>query len=84
MLDRADTEAAIYRVGVAALAFYNERPADEPGYTIDEDIDWCMHPLAGLAEPNRSVIRGIIAATITDPTAGRQALVQYLARLSDG
>lgn len=83
MIDRADTEEVLYLAAVAALTFYDGRSDDEPGYTIEEDLDACMQPLAHLAEPQRSVLRGILSATITDPTSARQALVRYLAVLGD-
>jgi hypothetical protein len=81
MTDRVHTEEVLYRAAVAAMTFYDGRSDDEPGYTVDEDLDWCMQPLAHLENPGRSVLRGIIAATIADPTNARQALVRQLAML---
>ncbi|MFH8251487.1 hypothetical protein ACH3VR_14035 [Microbacterium sp. B2969] len=83
MTDRAHTEEALYRTAVTAVTHYEGRADAEPGYTIDEDLDWCMQPLAGVTEPERSVLRGLIRATIVDPTRARQALVRRLAVAAD-
>lgn len=83
MIDRADTEETLYRAAVAALTFYDGRSVDEPSYTIDEDLDWCMQPIVDVEEPERSVLRGILRATIIDPTSARQALIRHLAVLGE-
>jgi len=76
MLDRSEAESLLYRVASAALSYYPDKPTLEPGYTIDEDIDWCLRPLSHLPAHHLQTLRARIADIITDPTAQRQAFVR--------
>jgi hypothetical protein len=78
MLDRSQIDAAIFRVAVAAFTYYPDKATNEPGYTIDEDLDWCLRPLRHLPAPQRQRLREQITGLITDPTADRQTFIQHL------
>lgn len=78
MLDRSQVDAVIYRVAVARFTYYPDKHAAEPGYTIDEDLDWCMRPLRRLPQENRAELRTRILELITDPFADRQAFIRHL------
>lgn len=80
MLDRSQIDAAIFRVAVAAFTYYADKPNREPGYTLDEDLDWCMRPLRHLPEAPRRELREQIASLVTDPSADRQAFIRRLQR----
>ena len=54
MIDRSDCEATLYRIAICAFTYYPDKEADEPGYSVDEDVDWCLAPLAAAQWPRRS------------------------------
>lgn len=83
MLDRSQVDAAVYRVAVAAFTYYPDRPEVEPGYTIDEDLDWCLRPLQRLPHEELEALRERIRALITDPGADRQGFIRHLKSLAD-
>tara|TARA_R110002020_G_scaffold286153_5_gene501723 strand:- start:4403 stop:4666 length:264 start_codon:yes stop_codon:yes gene_type:complete len=82
MIDRAQVEAVITRVAVAAFTYYPERPTAEPGYTLGEDVAWCIRPLISLEGPQREAWRLRIADLIANPTADRQAFIRDLAAIA--
>lgn len=76
MLDRAQAEAVIYRVAFASFNFYPEKLIDEPGYTLDEDVDWCLEPLGSAELTAQPDLRRALAEVITDATADRQGFIR--------
>jgi hypothetical protein len=78
MLDRSQVDAVIYRVAVAGFTYYPDKHVAEPGYTADEDLDWCMRPLRQLPEEDRAELRQRILELITNPSADRQAFIRHL------
>lgn len=82
MIDRAEAEAALYRVAVSAFTYYPGKETDEPGYRVDEDVDWCAAPLIGIPTPQLEQIRVQIRLLITDPLADRQAFIASLGGLA--
>lgn len=84
MIDRAEAEATLYRVAVCAFTYYPGKETDEPGYRVDEDVDWCAAPLLGLPGPQFDEVRDQIRLLITDPLADRQAFISALGQLAEG
>ncbi|MBG6055285.1 hypothetical protein IWX81_001696 [Salinibacterium sp. CAN_S4] len=82
MLDRTQVDATIYRVAIASFTHYPDKHLKEPGYIVDEDLDWCVRPLRHLPQEEREQLRAQILNLITDPTAGRQAFIKHLKSLS--
>ena len=82
MLDRAEAEATLYRVAVCAFTYYPDKPIDEPGWTLDEDLTWCLAPLAGLPDHQLTAFATTIRTLITTPTADRQAFMRGLLALA--
>ncbi|MEV4775981.1 hypothetical protein LTA6_001875 [Microbacterium sp. LTA6] len=83
-IDRTDVEATLYRVAVSSFTYYPDKEAAEPGYTIDEDVDWCLAPLAGRPAGQRSQLRAMIRVMVTEPTANRREFIAMLADLAEG
>jgi hypothetical protein len=81
MLDRTQVDAAIYRVAIASFNYYPDKHLEEPGYTVDEDLDWCMRPLRPLPLEQQDVLRARVFQLITEPTANRQAFIKDLKSL---
>lgn len=84
MIDRAQAEATTYRVAFAALTFYPDKPAVEPGFTIDEDLEWALQPVLDLPPTEFDLVRDVARATIADPTGHREELTRLLAELTAG
>lgn len=82
-LDRADTETTLYRVAICAFTYYPDKPHDESGYDVAEDVTWCAVPLAELPAEQLAELRATIRALITDPSADRRAFIGTLAELAD-
>jgi len=78
MLDRSQVDATIYRVAVAGFTYYRDKQMAEPGYTVDEDLDWCMRPLRHLPDEDRAELRDRILEMITNPLADRQVFIRHL------
>lgn len=81
-LDRAVAEAVIYRVALSAFTYFPGREDHEPGYSLAEDIDWCL-ALIPLVDRIRN--RGLCAQVehvITHPDADRQAFMLAILNLT--
>lgn len=83
LIDRTDVEAALYRVAISAFTYYSDKEAEEPGYAIDEDLDWCLAPIAGPLAGRRDQLRATIRVMITDRTANRREFIALLAALAE-
>lgn len=84
MITREEAEGLILRVASSAFDHYPGKTTAEPGYTIDEDIDWCLDAVPSVSEPYRTTIRDRIAMAIADPTAQRQAFTRDVLALVTG
>ncbi|KJL45773.1 hypothetical protein [Microbacterium trichothecenolyticum] len=82
MLDRAHAEATLYRVAVCAFTHYPDKPVEEPGWTLEEDLAWCLAPLDDLPAPHLADFTGTIRTLITTPTADRQTFIRQLLALT--
>lgn len=78
MLDRSQIDATVFRVAVAAFTYYPDKSTREPGYTLDEDLDWCMRPLRHLPDIHRRELREQISSLVIDPASDRQAFIRRL------
>lgn len=83
MIDRAHTETTLWRTAVTAFSYYPTKHIDEPGYTIDEDITWCLETLSEVDPTALARLSDLVATAIVDPTANRTALIKELERLAD-
>lgn len=82
MLDRSQVDAVIYRVAVAGFTYYPDKHLTESGYTVDEDLDWCMRPLRHLPPDDHAELRHRILELITNPAADRQGFIRHLKSLA--
>jgi hypothetical protein len=83
-IDRADAEATLYRVAICAFTYHPGKQAQDPGYTIDDDVNWCLAPIAGLPAARLVALSETIRIMITEPTANRREFIAMLAALADG
>lgn len=83
MIDRSHTEKVLYRVAICAFTYYPEKPEQEPGYDVEEDVAWCALPLEKrLPRPELEMLRNVIRTLITVPTADRRPFILKLSELS--
>lgn len=82
MIDRAEAEAALYRVAISAFTYHPGKPDIEPGYRVDEDVDWCSAPLLSLPPEQFDSLRATIRELIINPTADRRAFIATLDELA--
>lgn len=82
MPNRASVDDALQRVSLTALMYYPEIHVDEPDYTIDGDVDWCLEPLTDLTTEQRESLRAAAGLVITNPTAHRFAFFQEMLALA--
>ncbi|WP_169583224.1 MULTISPECIES: hypothetical protein [Microbacterium] len=83
MIDRAHTETTLWRTAVSAFSYYPTKHVDEPGYTVGEDIEWCLEPLSEVDQAVLARLSDLVATAIVDPTAHRTELTKELERLAD-
>lgn len=82
-IDRDRAEKVLYRTAISAFIYYADKPDNEPGYNVEEDVAWCTAPLERrLPAPEVEVFRGVIRMLITEPLADRRPLIQKLAEVS--
>ncbi|HRN30072.1 MAG TPA: hypothetical protein PK781_01580 [Terrimesophilobacter sp.] len=82
MLDLSQADAAIFRTAVAAFTYYPAKTEREPGYTVDEDLNWCIRPLRNLPQQEHDQLAKHIRQLIIDPTADRQSFIRHLRSLT--
>lgn len=83
VLEPSDVESAFARVAVAAFTYYPEKTIDEPGYVIDEDVDWAMEPLRSMDSRERARWRERVIAVISDPDCDRRAFIADFMALAE-
>jgi hypothetical protein len=76
-MDAEIADEIIRRAGTAALLYYPELPADDPGWSLNRDVDWVLEPRTSTGA-DVSALRELIAQVILDPTGIRHALVTAL------
>lgn len=81
-VDRADAEAVLYRVAICTFTYYQGKEIDEPGYSVGEDVAWCIAALGSHADLADS-LRPDIYEMITNPNADRRAFIIRLTALPD-
>ena len=83
VLDRSEVENAFARVAVAAFTYYPGKSIYEPGYVIDEDVDWALEPLRSMDTADRVHWRERFSAVISDPASDRRAFIADLMALAE-
>jgi len=70
------------RAALAALFYYPEIVVDDEQYRIQNDVDYCMEPIFGLAKEVDVQLRLAVGRTIADPTSHRAALIALVIELA--
>ena len=70
------------RTALAALFYYPEIAVDDDDYSIQNDIEYCLVPVAGIAEEDALRLRIAVGRVITNPTAHRSELMALVIELA--
>lgn len=81
MSDRERVDAVLEHVAVLAFLYYPGIEAHDPGYSLAEDVEWCLVRLGDVPDTERERMGGLFARAITDPSATREELFTALAQL---
>ena len=81
MIDRSHAEDLLYRAAIASIGWHPHKATEEPGYTIDDDIDWCLEPVQHIPHQHLTGLRGRVRELIEDPTTHRYAFRRDLLAL---
>lgn len=83
MSDRVRADVVLEHVAVLAFLYYPGIEVDDPFYSLDEDIDWCLERLGDVSDPARERMSALFLRAITDPSAAREELFTALAELDE-
>lgn len=81
-LDRAVAETVIYRVALSAFTYVPGKEDREPGYSLTEDVDWCLAPIPPADRIRARDLRAQVEHVITHPDADRQAFMLAILNLT--
>ena len=70
------------RAALAALFYYPEMAVDDDDYSIQNDIAYCMEPVAGIGDEDAERLRVAVGRVITNPTAHRSELLALVIELA--
>ena len=70
------------RAALAALFYYPEIVVDDVDYRIQNDIDFCMEPVDGIADEAAARLRDAVGRMIANPTAHRAELVALVIEMA--
>jgi len=70
------------RAALAALFYYPEIVVDDGDYRIQNDVDYCMEPVAGISDDADERLRLAVGRMIANPTAHRAELVALVIEMA--
>ncbi|TFD68171.1 hypothetical protein [Cryobacterium gelidum] len=70
------------RTALAALFYYPEVAVDDDGRNLQNDIAYCLEPVAGIGDEDAERLRVAVGRVITNPTAHRSELLALVIELA--
>ncbi|MBT2498568.1 hypothetical protein J7E25_05625 [Agromyces sp. ISL-38] len=70
------------RTALAALFYLPEVTVEDGEYRLEEDVSYCMEPVAGIAKADAEKLRDAVARAIADPTGSRSDLLALVLELA--
>ena len=67
---------------LAALFYYPEIAVDDDGPNLQNDIAYCLEPVAGIGDQDAERLRVVIGRVVTNPTAHRSELLALVIELA--
>ncbi|TFD49383.1 hypothetical protein E3T55_11465 [Cryobacterium frigoriphilum] len=70
------------RTALAALFYYPEIAVEDDDYNLQNDITYCLEPVAEIAAEDAERLRVAVGRVITNPTAHRSDLLALVIELA--
>ena len=70
------------RAALASLFYYPELAVDDDGHNLRNDIEYCLEPVATIADEDAERLRVAVGRVITNPTAHRSELLALVIELA--
>ncbi|TFD54161.1 hypothetical protein E3T43_13000 [Cryobacterium sp. Hh7] len=70
------------RTALAALFYYPEVAVDDDGRNLQNDIAYCLEPVAGIGDEDAERLRVVVGRVITNPTVHRSELLALVIELA--
>ncbi|WP_104200578.1 hypothetical protein [Cryobacterium sp. Y29] len=70
------------RTALAALFYYPEVAVDDDGRNLQNDIVYCLEPVAGIGDEDAERLGVVVGRVITNPTAHRSELLALVIELA--
>ncbi|TFB68646.1 hypothetical protein E3O06_16300 [Cryobacterium glaciale] len=70
------------RTALAALFYYPEIAVDDNRHNLRNDIEYCLEPVAMIADEDTERLRVAVGRVITNPTAHRSELLALVIELA--
>ena len=70
------------RTALASLFYYPEVAVDDDEYNLQNDIAYCLEPVAGIVDEDAERLRVAVGRVITNPTAHRSELLALVIELA--
>ena len=77
-MDRDTADEVVQKVSMLALVYYPEIHADDPEYSLQEDVAFVLDDVTSIGDGDRAALEDLISRVIIDPTAHREALCAYV------
>jgi hypothetical protein len=72
----------VQRTALASLFYYPEIAVDDGDYNLQNDIDYCVEPVAALSEEDLERLRVAVGRVITNPSGHRAELIELVIELA--
>ncbi|KGJ73478.1 hypothetical protein GY21_11235 [Cryobacterium roopkundense] len=70
------------RTALASLFYYPEVAVDDNEYSLQNDISYCLEPVAGISGEDAERLRVAVGHVIANPTAHRSELLALVIELA--
>jgi len=72
----------LHRTALASLFYYPEIAVDDSEYNLQNDVDYCLEPVATLDADDLAELRTAVGHVITNPSAHRAELIELVIELA--
>lgn len=72
----------LHRTALASLFYYQEIALDDSDYNLQNDVDYCLEPVAALDADALAALRTAVGQVITNPSAHRAELIELVIELA--
>jgi hypothetical protein len=81
MITRENKDTVMQRVALLAFLYYPQVHVNEVGYSLSDDIEFCLEPLTEIDAGKRDELRHLLGQAIIDPSEYREEVFAALTEL---